>query len=315
MRPNPRSAEYPEGSEARRRLDQFNRSYSAVLHLLDEAFNGSPALLAVATGQMYGLKQEAIALMELPTGDRKTTVGPSFEYVAPGLRHRRAAGEQRIVVVADGPYLVYGEVPLARKRRVVSENGKALTWEKREVLETEETYALCRCGRSETKPFCDGTHAELGFDGTETAESGATAERQRILGGTGIIVRRDHSLCMHAGFCEGRTRGIAEMIDDTDDSDVRSQVVAMIERCPSGSYVYGLEDSGDEIEPDLPVGIAVVEDPDSLASCLWVTGGIPIERADGEPLETRNRLTLCRCGQSGIKPLCDGTHKEIGFRE
>ena len=48
---------------------------------------------------------------------------------------------------------------------------------------------------------------------------------------------------------------------------------------------------------------------------LWVTGGIPVERADGQPMETRNRVTLCRCGASGNKPLCDGSHKEVGFSE
>jgi CDGSH-type Zn-finger protein len=40
-----------------------------------------------------------------------------------------------------------------------------------------------------------------------------------------------------------------------------------------------------------------------------------VERADGVPLETRNRVTLCRCGQSANKPLCDGTHRTVGFRE
>jgi CDGSH-type Zn-finger protein len=52
-----------------------------------------------------------------------------------------------------------------------------------------------------------------------------------------------------------------------------------------------------------------------LAGALWITGGIHIERADGKPLETRNRVTLCRCGQSNTKPLCDGTHREQGFKE
>ena len=51
------------------------------------------------------------------------------------------------------------------------------------------------------------------------------------------------------------------------------------------------------------------------AGPLWVTGGIPIERADGEPLERRNRVTLCRCGLSGQKPLCDGTHRGVGETE
>jgi CDGSH-type Zn-finger protein len=47
---------------------------------------------------------------------------------------------------------------------------------------------------------------------------------------------------------------------------------------------------------------------------LFVSGGIEIERTSGELLETRNRVTLCRCGQSGNKPLCDGTHFEIDFK-
>ncbi|RUA24206.1 MAG: hypothetical protein DSY79_01150 [Chloroflexi bacterium] len=44
-----------------------------------------------------------------------------------------------------------------------------------------------------------------------------------------------------------------------------------------------------------------------------MTGGIPVQRSDGPPLETRNRVTLCRCGASSKTPLCDGTHKDIGF--
>lgn len=202
-----------------------------------------------------------------------------------------------------------------RKRRVLSENGRPLTWEKTEILETEESYALCRCGRSGSKPFCDGSHAEVGFDGTETADSAPTADRQRIHDGTGVVVRRDGSLCMHAGFCKGRTRGIVEMMEDIGDSDVRGRVVGTVERCPSGSYVYGLEGSDDDVEPDLAESIAVIEEVDGSASCLWVTGEIPIERSDGEAFETRNRVTLCRCGQSKNRPLCDGTHAKIGFRE
>ena len=55
-------------------------------------FNGSPRLLAVATGAMYGLKEQAIELMKLPSGDGETTVGPSFEYVPPELRHHVGEG-------------------------------------------------------------------------------------------------------------------------------------------------------------------------------------------------------------------------------
>ncbi len=56
-------ADYPDGSPIRAQLEEFNHAYSAVLHLLHECFNGSPRLLAVATGLMYGLKDEAVKLM------------------------------------------------------------------------------------------------------------------------------------------------------------------------------------------------------------------------------------------------------------
>ena len=42
---------------------------------------------------------------------------------------------------------------------------------------------------------------------------------------------------------------------------------------------------------------------------------LEVESAEGERYETRNRVTLCRCGASANKPLCDGTHAEAGFRD
>jgi hypothetical protein len=82
--------------------------------------------------------------------------------------------------------------------------------------------------------------------------------------------------------------------------------MAMIERCPSGALTYAVD--GEQIEPDLPPQIAVIPD-----GPLWVSGGIAVERADGSALEARNRVTLCRCGQSATKPLCDGSHQQVGF--
>jgi hypothetical protein len=93
----------------------------------------------------------------------------------------------------------------------------------------------------------------------------------------------------------------------SDDTGVRAQVISMVERCPSGALSYEVE--GAAIEPDLPEQISVIED-----GPLWVSGAIPVERSDGQPFQARNRVTLCRCGGSKRKPLCDGTHLEIGFR-
>jgi CDGSH-type Zn-finger protein len=229
-------------------------------------------------------------------------------------RNRNIKHGKRIVVTEDGPYIVHGGVPLVHKTQVVSEYGEPLTWKTGEVIDTPETYELCRCGQSSFKPFCDVAHAMIDFDGRESADTRVTAERQVIYpGGTKIIVKRDLPLCMESGFCGNRITNVEEMVPHTEDTQVRAQVMAMIERCPSGSYTYAIEEGEGDIEPDLPQQIAVTTEITSdgpIAGPLWVTGRIPIERADGQPFETRNRVTLCCCGRSGSKPLCDGTHRE-----
>jgi CDGSH-type Zn-finger protein len=46
-----------------------------------------------------------------------------------------------------------------------------------------------------------------------------------------------------------------------------------------------------------------------------VRGHVDLVTPDGRPIPQRRRtVALCRCGRSGIKPFCDGTHKVIGFR-
>ncbi|GAA4557577.1 ferritin-like domain-containing protein [Planotetraspora kaengkrachanensis] len=314
MRRNPRLADHAPGSAIRTAQEEFNQTYGDILHLLEQAFNGNPRLLRVAVATMYQLKAQAQALMRLPDDDG-TTAGPTFEYVESDPRRWDAGDEQRIVVLSNGPYIVFGGVPLRRKTKIVSAENNALTWKTGEALETEQTYALCRCGHSGTKPFCDGTHAAIGFDGTETAGERPYRELQHVHDGVGISAQRVGELCVHAAFCIGRTRPIAEMLADTDDSDVRSDIMGRIDHCPSGSYSYALQRGGDTIEADLPRAVSVLEEEDGLAGALWVTGGVPVLRADGRPLEARNRMTLCRCGHSANKPLCDGTHRKIGFRE
>ena len=228
--------------------------------------------------------------------------------------------ERKIVVTEDGPYLVYGSIPLKDKKQVVSEHGEPMTWETTGNYQLDdEDYALCRCGHSGNKPYCDGSHKSADWDSTMTAPTEPSAERQEIHpGGTGIVVKRDYAICANSGYCGTRLANIKKMTPQTDESVVRAQVMRMIEKCPSGSYTYALEEGGENIEPDLPEAISCTTDVLSsgpVRGALWVTGNIPIERGDGEPLETRNRVTLCRCGLSGNKPLCDGSHRKEGDGE
>lgn len=219
-----------------------------------------------------------------------------------------------IEICCNGPYIVTGNIPLVSKTQVVSEYGEPLSWKKDREIATDEAYMLCRCGQSGCRPFCDGTHARIQFDGTDQAPTNTTAERRETYpGSTNVIIRKDESLCNLAGFCANRLTNIAEMAKHTDDTQVRAMAIAMIEHCPSGSLTYTILDGDEDIEVDLPKQIAMTKEVTSdgvIPGPLWVTGGILVLRSDGQLLERRNRVTLCSCGRSKNKPLCDGTHRE-----
>jgi CDGSH-type Zn-finger protein len=246
--------------------------------------------------------------------------GRQYDGTAGGRRDSRSGGsvaEQSnttpmISVTRDGPYLIDGGLPLTRRRMVLSEFGEPMAWQVTEELEPGDRVALCRCGQSAAKPFCDGSHVRVGFDGTESAATTSYERRQTTYVGTGVVMRDDRSICEHAGFCGNRVTTVWKMIrhGDTEDTVKRAQLMAMVERCPSGALTYRLSEDGTDVEPDLRAGVGVVED-----GPLLVTGGVAVCRADGQPLETRNRVTLCRCGGSANKPLCDGSHKENGFSD
>ena len=44
-----------------------------------------------------------------------------------------------------------------------------------------------------------------------------------------------------------------------------------------------------------------------------VTGSFELVDADGNSFEAKKGASLCRCGLSGEKPFCDGTHEEVDF--
>ena len=227
---------------------------------------------------------------------------------------------KRICVKRNGPYVIDGDVPLVRKTQVVSEHGEPLTWKKDSTFpHSEGDYYLCRCGKSSNFPYCDGAHRVVSFDGTEAADTGASEGCTLTFpSGTHIIVKKNPSLCMESGYCGLRDTSISQLVTATYDTRVRSLVMAMVERCPSGALTYRIEEDDPDIEPDLPQQIAVTTEITSngpIAGPLWVTGGIPIERSDGQAFETRNRVTLCNCGDSKCKPLCDGTHRALAQNE
>jgi len=146
--------------------------------------------------------------------------------------------QQKITIRPRGPYLVRGQIPLVRQSQVMSEYGEPLEWKRDAELDTTETYRLCRCGQSKSKPFCDSTHTIIGFKGDESADPAPIAEREKTFQGKDIVVKDDHSLCVHAGFCGTRLTNLWQMMKDTGDPEIRDQVIAMVEKCPSGTLTF-----------------------------------------------------------------------------
>jgi len=219
----------------------------------------------------------------------------------------RATTSPLVRLTRAGPCLVTGRVPLSEQIIVVDADGDAVAWREGRVYPEQETYALCRCGRSKTMPFCDGTHAHVGFSGTETASRVPYLEQSRIVKGPALNLTDAMALCASARFCD-RAGGTWMLTARSSRPEARRLAIEEAGLCPSGRLVAWTREN-EAIEPDLLPSIGLVEDPQAgVRGPIWVRGRIPIESADGTLWEIRNRVTLCRCGRSENMPFCDGSH-------
>lgn len=217
------------------------------------------------------------------------------------------ATKPRVKVQEKGPYLVTGNVPLREMTIGADEEGFSERWIEGKEYPHGETYVLCRCGKSNKKPFCDGSHVKAHFKGAETATRAPFDEQASKIEGPKLDLLDAPDLCAFARFCD-RGKDVWTYTRGSDDPEEKRLAVEEVSNCPSGRLV-SVEKKGKRHEPKLEPSIGVVEDPQMECSGpLWVRGGVEVVGANGEPYETRNRVTLCRCGKSGNTPFCDGTH-------
>lgn len=123
----------------------------------------------------------------------------------------------------------------------------------------------------------------------------------------GITVYYDARRCLHVASC---VRGLPDVFDPKARPWIQpanagaGAVAAVVRTCPTGAlhYVMGQEaEMPDEITTITP-------SPDGP---LMIRGNLVIDTPAGERKDVR--AALCRCGQSGNKPYCDGTHKTVGW--
>jgi CDGSH-type Zn-finger protein len=213
----------------------------------------------------------------------------------------------KILVTKDGPYLISGGPPLSEQWIVTNAEGDSLEYREGKKHPANPNYALCRCGQSANKPFCDGTHAKVHFEGTETASHQPYLKQAETIDGPAMRLTDQENLCAFARFCDPKGR-IWNLVKQ-DSPEAREIVKHEAGHCPAGRLVVWDKATGLPIEPEFEPSLGLIEDPEKKVSGpIWVRGGIPVVSANGTTYEIRNRLTLCRCGRSVNKPFCDGSH-------
>lgn len=221
----------------------------------------------------------------------------------------------KVKVEKDGPYIVSGNLPLAKEIAIVGKENEPEFWKKGKKYPKQKEYYLCRCGKSKDKPFCDHSHVKAKFDGTETASMQGFEERANWIRGPGIDLADAQVLCSSARFCHLAGTTWAN-VRNSDDSYAKKMAEQTACNCPAGRLVVYDKKTGKAIEPKFEKSVSLIEDPQVKASGpIWLKGGIELESADGKKYETRNRCTVCRCGKSENKPFCDGSHVRGKFND
>lgn len=222
---------------------------------------------------------------------------------------------QKVTVTKNGPYLVSGNIPLSKTISIVGSEGEPEEWQQGKQYPKQEKYALCSCGKSQNKPYCDGTHSNIGFNGKETASKKKYSDQCEIITGPDLDLTDVQNFCSSARFCQ-LAGGTWHNVERSDDLNARKIAIKTSCNCPSGRLVTWDKKTKAPFETKFDPSIEIIEDPQKKVSGpIWVKGGIELESADGSKYESRNRMTLCRCGKSNNKPLCDGSHINVRFND
>ena len=142
-----------------------------------------------------------------------------------------------------------GGVPLAEQIICTDSEGQCHCWREGKKYPVQENYALCRCGGSKSKQFCDGTHTKINFDGTETASKEPYLTKARRISGEGLDLTDEKLLCAVARFCD-RAGGIWKLVAKSGNPEAQKTTIEEAGDCPSGRLVIWDKD-GKAIEPKL----------------------------------------------------------------
>ena len=213
-------------------------------------------------------------------------------------------GEPTLHVSPDGPYLLTGDTVVEDHLGV--------------PMSANRPVAFCRCGRSSSKPFCDGSHVEAAFSGDKDAHR--VADRRDTYVGQQATVFDNRGLCAHSGFCTDRLNAVFHLGEEpfvTPSGARLDEIMQAVRRCPSGALSYGMDGGEDRAYVDQRRSATVQISKDGP---YRITGGVRLVDEDGRPVDrpagaSTEHFSLCRCGASLNKPFCSGMHWSTGFAD
>jgi CDGSH-type Zn-finger protein len=166
----------------------------------------------------------------------------------------------KIKISKDGPYIVSGKISLDTQIIGVNNEGDPDKWIQGKKHPLQQTYSLCRCGQSHDKIFCDGSHLNVNFVGSETASREPFINQAQEIDGPTLKLLDVPELCALARFCD-RAGGIRELTRHSDNPESRKIAIEETGDCPSGSLVIQDKKTGKIIEPTFKPSISIIEDP------------------------------------------------------
>jgi CDGSH-type Zn-finger protein/uncharacterized Fe-S cluster protein YjdI len=129
----------------------------------------------------------------------------------------------------------------------------------------------------------------------------------------GITVQFRPGRCIHSANC---VRGLPAVFRPGERPWIHTEraaadaIAQAVHTCPTGALTCIRKDGG-AAEP-VPARNTAVLSPDGP---IYLRGRIQVVTMGGEVALEGNRMALCRCGASKRKPLCDGSHRKVGFRD
>lgn len=123
--------------------------------------------------------------------------------------------------------------------------------------------------------------------------------------------------CIHSTICWKRATGLPEVFNPMERPWVKPEgattelIIEQVQKCPSGALSFFMNNEVKAAE-EVAAGAKVEVMPNGP---LKVFGDVTVKHADGKE-ETKQQVTaFCRCGNSGNKPYCDGSHVRVGFKD